>query len=79
MIRKTPAGVIQMNEITERERETLRELERVLLTEVPPERFCCDGKDQDKRMCILPGDHAVIVTAAGRLQSMDAILGEESR
>ena len=28
---------------------------------------------------ILPGDHAVIVTAAGRLQSMDAILGEESR
>lgn len=28
---------------------------------------------------ILPGDHAVIITAAGRLQNMDSILGEESR
>ena len=46
-----------MNGITDQERERLLELERVLLTEVPPERFCCDGKDQDKRMCILPGDH----------------------
>lgn len=56
MIRKTPAGVIRMNEMTERERETLRELERVLLTEVPAERFCCDGGEKDKCMCILPGE-----------------------
>ncbi len=32
----------------------------------------------DGNSCILPGDHAVIVTAAGRLQNMDAILGEEN-
>ena len=45
-----------MKEITNQERDKLLELERVLLTEVPPERFCCDGKDRDKCMCILPGD-----------------------
>ena len=28
----------------------------------------------DGNTCILPGDHAVIVTAAGRIENMDAIL-----
>ncbi len=46
-----------MKNITDQEREKLLELERVLLTEVPPERFCCDGINQDKRMCIQPGDN----------------------
>ena len=45
-----------MRELTKQEREKLHWLERVLLTEVPPERFSCDGVDQDKRMCIQPGD-----------------------
>ena len=31
-------------------------LEGVLLTEVPRERFCCRGNNQDGRMCILYGD-----------------------
>ncbi len=30
----------------------------------------------DGNSCILPGDHAVIVTAAGKLQNMDAIVEE---
>ena len=30
----------------------------------------------DGNSCILPGDHAVIVTAAGRLQNLDSIVEE---
>ena len=45
-----------MRELTETERKELERLRQVLLTEVPSERFSCDGRDQDKRMCIEPGE-----------------------
>lgn len=45
-----------MRELTTDEQEQLRALERLLRTEVPPERFSCDGRYQEGRMCIEPGD-----------------------
>lgn len=45
-----------MRELTTDEQEKLRALERLLRTEVPPERFSCDGLYQEGRMCIEPGE-----------------------
>ena len=45
-----------MRDLTAAEREDLRRLENVLLDEVPRLRFSCDGRDQEGRMCIEPGD-----------------------
>ena len=45
-----------MRELTPNGQERLLALERVLLAEVPPERFSCDGLHQEGRMCIEPGE-----------------------
>ena len=41
----------------------------------PPFYFCSIIPDGETVIC--PGDHAVIVTAAGRLKDLDAIVEEE--
>ena len=44
-----------MRELGNGEKEALARLERILLTEVLPERFSCFGR-QSAKMCIEPGD-----------------------
>ena len=57
--RKTPPDGKErdtsMRELTDREREELARLERILLTEVPPDRFSCFER-KNARMCLEPGD-----------------------
>ena len=45
-----------MRKVTPREQAKLRFLESVLLSCVPASRFCVDGKRQNMRMCIAPGE-----------------------